>query len=200
MWSLIILALLFTALLAFVLAGYFLRVHARMPSAGSAAHYDRIERRNMPAEIAQGQLVFNEQNLWRRGARPLVAKMDQVFLTPAGVLVPVETKARTRVTAADIVQLSVQAVVLRYDGGGRPVARWGYVRLARPGRSPVYEQVKLLTEAQVDQLRDRWAALRGGAAPTYRPKPSLCRNCTVPACQHRVAAPEMRNRPDRAGS
>lgn len=180
MQALIIALLCVIAALALGLAVFIVRALLwRAPDPGSAADYERTERARMPTELANGQLVVNEKTLKRGGARPLFAKMDQVFLTPSGVLVPMETKARGYVTPADIVQLSAQAAVLAYSRA-EVVARWGYVRLAPPNRRPIYRRVNLLSEVDLDVLWDRWAALKAGrATAAANPHPHRCRNCAL---------------------
>lgn len=182
LWLLLALALWVTFKAALAL----LRMWLRGP-AGSREHYEQVERAAMPREIAEGTLVLNEKTLWRRGRRPIAAKTDQVFRTPEGWLVPVETKARRRVSDSDVVQLSCQAAALAYtrEVSGKP-AGWGYVRLAPPGQRPRYERVTLLGEDKLDLLWDRWDALRRGqAAPIVRPAPYRC-----PHCQLRSRCPD----------
>lgn len=160
---------------------------------GSREDYERNERAAMPPEIAAGKLVVNERTLWRRGARPFAAKTDQVFLTPQGMLVPVETKARRRVYDSDIIQLSCQAVALAHTPGlgGRP-ASWGYVRLSDGGRA-TYKRVDLVPEATIDMLWDRWDDLRRGREqPIVRPAYHRCTHCQARTrCRDAVL-----NRPD----
>jgi len=137
--------------------------------------YESVERLSMPEEIASGSLVISEKTLHRGGPRPLAAKTDQVFRTPCGLLVPVETKARKRVFASDIVQLSCQAAALAEQG---VVADYGYVRLAVPGRRPNYQKVKLMPATDIDRLWDRYQTLRlKKAAPIARPAPHRCSRC-----------------------
>lgn len=137
--------------------------------------YESVERAAMPDEIANGTLVISEQTLHREGDRPLAAKTDQVFRTPWGLLVPVETKSRKRVYASDIVQLSCQAVALKSKG---TVAGYGYIRLATPGRRPNYQKVGLMTEAEIDRLWDRYQVLRlKKAQPITRPSAQRCNRC-----------------------
>lgn len=149
------------------------------PKAGSTLDYEHSERVHMPAEIADGRLVISEKTLRHHGAKPFFAKTDQIFLTPSGLLVPVETKARGWVSSSDIVQLSAQSIAAASQPGNRHrPADWGYVRLAPPGRSPIYQRVKLITKGQVYGLWDRWHALkRGQVAPLARPKPGRCKHC-----------------------
>lgn len=137
--------------------------------------YETIERAVMPDEIANGALVISEETLHREGPRPFAAKTDQVFRTPLGLLVLVETKTRKRIYASDIVQLSCQAAALAQRGA---VADYGYVRLAVPGRRPNYQKVRLMPPQDIDRLWDRFQALRlRNAAPIARPAPHRCSRC-----------------------
>lgn len=193
--------LLLWALLAFFLwltlkasaAALRLWLQRRAPP-GSREDYERRERAAMPEELARGTLVVNERTLWRRGARPFAAKTDQVFLTPQGYLVPVETKTRKRVYDSDIIQLSCQAVALAHTPGlhGTP-ASWGYVRLSESGGAPTYKRVPLVPEDKIDLLWDRWDDLRRGReAPIVRPAHYRCTHCQV-----RTRCPDaVLNRPE----
>lgn len=146
---------------------------------GAAESYDANERAAMPPEIASARLVLSEEVLYRKGGRPFAAKTDQGFLTQEGWLVFVETKTRRRMSASDLVQISAQAVAAdsRRERGYR-VANWGYIRLAPEGSRPYYQRVDLLPAERIDQLWDRWQALKlRRAAPLYRPHISRCRTC-----------------------
>ena len=147
------------------------------------ASYDEMERRFMPPELRTARLVLSEHVIWRRGTRPYPAKTDQGFLTEAGELVLVETKSRGRVSPSDIVQLTAQAEAVRSrpELGLRPAA-FGYVRLARPGRDPYYQRVELLHASRIDQLWDRWQAMRQGRVVAIaRPDPRRCHRCPLVA-------------------
>ena len=152
----------------------------RVP-APPASDYEQDERARMPREIADARLVISEMTLYRRGSRPLAAKTDQGFLTRDGLLVMVETKTRRRVSPSDIVQLSCQAVAADSDRRVKwKVANWGYVRLAPAGGKPYYQRVDLVHPTRIDQLWDRWKALKEGLiVPIPRPKPYRCGTCVA---------------------
>lgn len=151
--------------------------------AGSAQDYERTERALMPQEIAKAKLVFSEKTFYRRGDRPFAAKCDQAFLTRDGFVVPVESKTRARMTASDLVQISSAAVAMAADPRVKhKVANWGYIRLAPAGGAPYYQRVDLMHVTRIDQLWDRWHALKNRrVAPLYRPDPSRCRTCVLRA-------------------
>lgn len=93
----------------------------------------------MPAELAAGRLLLSERPVWTVYPIPLYGIPDQVYATPDGALVPVDTKARLRgsVSVRDIVQLSVYRAVFAYTDHpllrGRSIRSYGYIRFARGG-------------------------------------------------------------------
>lgn len=156
------------------------------------ASYESVERTHMPAEIAAGTLVASEQYFRTTVPRPLGAQVDQVYCTPDGLLVPVDTKRRFRkhVTAYDQIEVSVQACALRT---GRPaawrrykVADYAYIRVTSEGRAPAYLAVKLLTDTELASLYDRYWKIRKGSLPaTGAEHPALCRKCAyVSRCEN----------------
>lgn len=185
--------------LAFGLLAYALLTRGRPDKtlgAGSADAYETHERAAMPPEIASGRLVISEKLLYRKGPRPFAAKTDQGFLTQDGWLVFVESKTRNRMSASDLVQISAQAVAAasRRDLAGR-VATWGYIRLAPAGARPYYQRVDLLPEERIDQLWDRWNALKTRRVhPLYRPHISRCRTCLKRATCPHAELPQRRIR------
>lgn len=151
---------------------------------GQADAYEAVERAAMPPEIAHARLVFSERTIHADLPVPLVARVDQVYRTREGVLVPVETKRRRwlKVYEADVIELSVQATVLANSPHtnrlGKTVAGYGYVRIARPGHPPTYLRTPLLDASQVCGLHRRFFALHAGAeAPRTTAYAGLCRQC-----------------------
>ena len=145
--------------------------------------YGEQERQFQPAEIANGVLVLSEHYLRCDMPRRFGARVDQVYLTPDGMLVPVDTKTGYRrvVRREDLVELSVQAAVLRHSGS-RPagkVATWGYVRKVAPGRNPVYLRTQLLTDRELVEIYDRYWLVDGGAAAIPTRDPANCRYCPI---------------------
>jgi hypothetical protein len=146
--------------------------------------YDEVERSAMPAEIACSRLVFSERTFQTDLPVPLSARVDQVYLTEQGVLVPIETKRRhaTKIWPADVIELSVQAVVLANHRDVRRVSRrvadYGYVRIAPEGRQPTYLRTPLLPSEQVALIHDRYFDLHAGRVqPEPARNPGLCRKC-----------------------
>lgn len=157
----------------------------------SPPHYEVTERPNMPDELAAGRLLFSEAQFYAEQPVPLVARVDQVFLSTGGLVVPVETKTRRahRWYPYDAIELSVQAVVLRYSKKVRlpgAIASYGYVRVISDGRPPAYLKVPLLSEAEVTAIYRRYQDLRAGrVAPRPSHHPSLCSRCPQAArCPH----------------
>jgi len=152
-----------------------------------AQDYERGERRHMPSEIADGKLVLSEQTLYARRIG-LVAKVDQVYLTPDGLLVPVENKTRKRdeVRDYDRAELSVQGMVLRQYRPGNlrraRVADYGYVAVRVDGYEPRWHRVELAADDVVLALRDRRLALDAGKAEPNGPVSGwICRTCAQAA-------------------
>jgi hypothetical protein len=146
----------------------------------------------MPAELATARLVVSETTLKTLKPAPFVARVDhrvdQVFLTAAGELVPVETKTRARRESYlyDALELSVQSLVLAFHARkfrGRPAAH-GYVRIVTADREPAYLKVALFPADDLVKLRTRRLALLAGRTqplPAYDAR--VCRNCTQrPRC------------------
>ena len=146
--------------------------------------YETRERDRMPAEIAQGRLVLSETTLHTNRPFPLVARTDQVYLTPDGRLVPVETKSRFKaaVFSYDTYELSVQAVVIAHAKHPAipraPMADYGYVRVSHPDGRSTYLRTALLPADEVVALARRRLALESGRVePTACQVPNVCRTC-----------------------
>jgi CRISPR/Cas system-associated exonuclease Cas4 (RecB family) len=178
--------MLMLGVLAWVLYRLFIapQVAERHEVEHEVVEYESVERARMPAEIAGGRLMASEEYFRTRHPKPLGAQVDQVYLTRAGMLVPVETKRRYRkhVTAYDQIELSVQACVLRT---ARPstwlrheVADYGYVRVVAEGREPAYLRVDLLGDDELVRLYDRyWKIQRGEVKPAPASHGAICRKC-----------------------
>lgn len=157
-----------------VLAAATYVVFGRQQGAG----YEQDERSRMPAEIATAKLLMSEQKLMSDGLVPLVARVDQVFRTSDGRLIPVETKTRrqARWFPFDQVELSVQATILRHRGAA--VAEYGYVRAKLAEGGVRYLKVPLLPDETIfDLARRRQALMAGRAHPRGASTPAQCRNC-----------------------
>lgn len=171
----------------------------RPPVDGGSAglsRYDAEERSRMPPDLAGARLVMSEHLLRTRSPVKLVAKTDQVFLIEERQeLVPVETKTRLRdeVYPSDVIELSVQACVMRH---GRPqglkgarVATYGYVRVVVPGSVPRYHRVDLYGDDEVVAMRRRRLQVEAGAVePAAAPRMGMCCKCAYRSkCARRLA-------------
>lgn len=152
-------------------------------STGGADSYDG-ERQRQPAEIASAELVLSEYYLRTEEPRRLGARVDQVYRTGQGVLIPVETKVRYRreIRKEDLIELSAQASVLRNTRSPmRPkgqVSTWGYVRVAPPnGAKVTYLRTALLDDAELAGLSDRYHALQEGVMPNPTTNKRTCAHC-----------------------
>lgn len=137
----------------------------------------------MPDELRDARLVMNESDHEAPGPHPLRARLDQVFVTRAGVAILVESKTRNdpRARRADQVQLSAQRAVLERTRPaplrGAELAAYGYIRVVGDKGVPQYRRVALLPTEAVDALQARDQALRRGEEPWFADDPSRCRRC-----------------------
>ncbi|CAM5563231.1 hypothetical protein [Eoetvoesiella caeni] len=88
-----------------------------------------FQAENMPKELRRSQIVMNEQTISMLQPVALQGKVDQVYLSPAGVLILVDSKTRDRhrVYYSDIMQISMYAMILAHTTGRR-VSNRGYIR------------------------------------------------------------------------
>lgn len=107
---------------------------------------------NMPCELTSGALYMSEQSISMSYPFALHGQVDQVFVTKAGTLVPVETKTRKRHKAykSDIWQLSVYAAIISRPMRNHPykISNYGYVRTVvqtANKRSVKYHLVRLVS-------------------------------------------------------
>lgn len=104
-------------------------------------------RERMPRELRTATVFLSEQNICALSPVPLHGRVDQVFRTAKGTLIPVDTKTRHafRIYASDIIQLSVYGLILKTEFGTRhPIADYGYVRVVVDAGSIGREQVRYL--------------------------------------------------------
>lgn len=181
-------ALLLAAVVAAAITLYLFLV----PGAGEGGRhrtrdYDAFERPAMPAVLANARLALSEVRLTTELPVPLVARVDQVYVSD-GLAIPVDTKRRrvARAYPYDIVEVSVQAVVMRRARPqalrGALVAQFGFIRVVTSDTAqPTYLRIELLSEEQLVEIARRRQALLSG---TYRPLgPSSARICST--CGHR---------------
>lgn len=109
-----------------------------------------LEDENMPLVLRNAVVVMNEQSISMTAPVQVSGRVDQVYQTPAGVLILVDTKTRRyhSVYTSDIVQLSLYAMILLHTGSS-PVSRTGYVRTVvrdNVRRSVRYHSVRLIAK------------------------------------------------------
>jgi hypothetical protein len=103
-------------------------------------------------------------------------------------LVELKTRQRSAVSLSDVIELSVQRIVL-HDQTGADVSdtAWVVVQLAGDG-SRVPHRVKLLDEASVLALAHRYRELNRRSPLARKPRPAsrvaMCRNCGHRASCH----------------
>lgn len=159
--------------------------------------YETQERDAMPSILANASLHLSEYTLRMDRPLPLVAKVDQVFELPSKELILMETKTRYRnqAYAPDIIELSVQAAVIRHSNDprvkNRTVLPYAYVRIKAPARKPVFIRVDLLNDEQLHHIYQRRLGLQSGKVQPAGPQDTrICTRCPQkPRCpKHKAAA------------
>jgi CRISPR-associated exonuclease Cas4 len=137
------------------------------------------DERGMPRELCGAELAFAEQT-FRSPRRRLVARLDRAYRV-GGELLLVELKTRKRdaVRMSDVIELSVQRIVVQ-DQTKEPVSStaWVVVENANTGvRKP--HKVHLLGTEEVGALTERYRFVMTGLIRRPSPSPSqaMCRNC-----------------------
>lgn len=107
------------------------------------------EEENLPLMLRSAAVVMNERSISMEHPVKLTGRVDQVYQTPKGVLIPVDSKSRKNHTVynSDIVQLSLYAMILLHTVDS-PVSRTGYVRTVvrdKAYRSVRYHTVRLVS-------------------------------------------------------
>lgn len=139
------------------------------------------ELASRPAALAGAKLLYMEKQFRIRGPVPLVARVDRAYRDVDGALVPVELKTRwrNRPYLTDVIQLSVQRMVIEGQTGQR-VATHGFVTIQRP-RGPALprsHRVELMGAPEVVALNRRREDIIGGAtSPRYASSRSACKGC-----------------------
>jgi hypothetical protein len=148
----------------------------------------------LPAELRTAKLVYSEREFITDSPVPLGARVDRVYALPDGKLVLVEFKRRAggRVFPADIVQLSVQRVVIEQATSAR-VASHAYVALidARSGRIRT-RRVELECEPELLARYQRARAVLTGTTSALKTQDLvICRSCAFAGhCRPELARPD----------
>ncbi|MBG9433307.1 hypothetical protein I5772_22220 [Klebsiella pneumoniae] len=125
---------------------------------------------NMPYELRSATLFLSEQDISTTQPVPMHCRVDQVYQTKNGVLIPLDTKLRqvNHIYESDIIQLSVYRVILSHKYKA-PVAKYGYVRTVvetADGDRVRYIKTNLLSEKEVVKLWHRYQSIRSGQVKT----------------------------------
>ncbi|EPS8934101.1 hypothetical protein ACVJEA_002742 [Vibrio cholerae] len=125
---------------------------------------------NMPYELRSATLFLSEQDISTTQPVPMHGRVDQVYQTKNGVLIPLDTKLRqvNHIYESDIIQLSVYRVILSHKYKA-PVAKYGYVRTVvetADGDRVRYIKTSLLSEKEVVKLWHRYQSIRSGQVKT----------------------------------
>lgn len=141
----------------------------------------RVELASRPEDLADANLVYMEERFRARRPIPLVARIDRAYRVADGAIVLVELKTRwkSRAYATDVIQLSVQKMVIEGQTGQR-VATHAFVTVREPtgtdaGRS---HRIELLERSEVVALyQRRQDIIAGKVAPRYAGSSKACRDC-----------------------
>lgn len=148
-----------------------------------------VATESMPEELARSRLWASEKEIACSRPMRLRGRVDQIFLTPQGFLVPVESKRRqTRVIYdSDRLQLSLYRVILMNRWihwlNPIPVSTHGYVRLVTP-EGVVYRQTELMPLEQVTAYYLRYLDVSSRKEqPSLASREKLCAQCAYqPEC------------------
>jgi len=137
----------------------------------------------LPSEIAEGRLAFAEKRFESR-RHGLVARLDRAYRVGGELhLVELKTRAYFAARASDVIELSVQRLVLE-EATGERVSSVAHVAVLQPGRtSPRTIRVELFDEQQVMAMRQRLLQTRHGHGQEPRPAP---RKKACERCAHRT--------------
>lgn len=179
-----------TALLIFFMATVVIIVIATVVGLEQFKRDGSAVRENawMPPELRAGALLMAEPKpLFFHGAVSLVAKPDRAYRTPDGRIVLVELKTRERhvVYDSDVIELSVQRVVVQANRLGE-VSDHGYVvTQSRFTGDRKTHRVSLLSQAQTIDPAKRYLAIKRGAIDARRTDViGKCRKCGHVAICH----------------
>lgn len=167
---------------------------ARRGNASSAARHREAEW--LPTEMRRGHLLLAEPRAMRIDTPvKAAAKVDRAYRVDRGVI-PVELKTRRqhRVYDADIIELSVQRLVLEGNGVGN-VPDTAYVLTAHPDNgSRRLHTVRLIPRDHTAALVRRYQTIRGGREPGQKTDdPRRCMHCGhLLRCRPELADPRPR--------
>jgi CRISPR/Cas system-associated exonuclease Cas4 (RecB family) len=157
----------------------------------------------LPRELRGARLAYSEREFTTESPVPLGARIDRAYALPDGTLVLIEFKRRERprVYRADVVQLSVQRVVLERATGAR-VAAHAYVGFVSAGADRVRaRRVELESELEVATRHHRAAVVLARSSPPARtPDLDFCRTCGfVARCRPHLSENNIPTRHSQSG-
>jgi CRISPR-associated exonuclease Cas4 len=134
----------------------------------------------LPAELRGAEIAFAEVTL-RSHRRRLVARLDRAYRTSDGLqLVELKTRAHDAVYMSDVIELSVQRIVVEDEAGEQVSGEaWVVVQNSRSGaRSP--HKVRLLGVREISAMRERYSDVVRGKVARPNPSRSLsqCTQCS----------------------
>lgn len=138
------------------------------------------ERHWLPAELQQAKLAFAEKTFRTWRPMGLIARVDRAYRLDGELyLVEFKTRMRSIAYSSDVIELSVQRLVIERSTGER-VNEIGYVLTQDLlGRHRSVHKVQLLARADVIAVaRRREAILSGRVVPKYTHSDGLCRHCS----------------------
>lgn len=150
------------------------------------------ELASRPPALADARLLYMEKQFRIRGPVPLVARVDRAYRDVDGavVLVELKTRWRNRPYLTDVIQLSVQRMVIEGQTG-QQVATHGFVTIQRP-RGPAFprsHRVDLMDAPEILALYRRREEIIGErTSPRYASSRSACKGCAFRSLCDRVGA------------
>lgn len=143
----------------------------------------------LPVELLEADLLFSEKRFGISEPVRLSARLDRAYRLSSGQVVLLELKTRraSRVYLSDVVQLSVQRIVVEHEARVQ-VAPYGYVLTQSPEGVRRTRRVKLMTPVAVFALIDRREGiLAGRLEPRAAASRGVCTNCV-----YRAVCPDRR--------
>lgn len=148
-----------------------------------------------PEELNEAGLTYVERRFRSDGPRSIVARVDQAYRNPHGLITLVELKTRAEdcVYPSDIIELSAQRLALSSETGER-VATVAFVVVESEGRRMPW-RIKLMSTGEVLALAQRREDLLNGfTAPRATSHPGLCATCAYRARCYPEPLPNARHR------
>jgi CRISPR-associated exonuclease Cas4 len=140
------------------------------------------DERGLPRYLVGAELAYAEQT-FRSRQRGLVAKLDRAYRVDGELqLMELKTRRRDVVYMSDVIEMSVQRIALE-DDTNQTVSNqaWVVVQTAGNGDRRAH-RIRLLSERQIDDMRQRYQEIIVGKVE--RPEPSRSAHQCA-SCGHR---------------